>query len=45
MTMLMHKLADDDRFGGKVQRAELEYLTWSQTAMTALAENYVGLSY
>ena len=45
MTMLMHKLADDDGFGGKVQRAELDYLTGSQAAMTALAENYVGLPY
>ena len=45
MTMLMHKLADDDGFGGKVQRAELDYLNGSQAAMTALAENYVGLPY
>ena len=30
-------------FGEKMQRAELDYLFSSQAAMTALAENYVGL--
>jgi len=45
MTMLMHKLADDDGFGCKVQRAELDYLTGSKAAMMSLAENYVGLPY
>ena len=43
--MLKHKLADDDGFGGKVQRAELDYLTGSKAAMMSLAENYVGLTY
>ena len=45
MTMLMHKLADDDGFGGKVQRAEVDYLTGPKAAMMSLAENYVGLPY
>ena len=43
--MLKHKLADDDGFGGKVQRAELDYLTASKAAMMSLAEKYVGLPY
>ena len=45
MTMLMHRLSDDDGFGAKVQQAELDYLTGSKAAMTAMAENYVGLPY
>mgnify|MGYP001166476178 CR=1 FL=1 len=45
MTMLMHRLLDDDGFGAKVQQAELDYLTGSKAAMTAMAENYVGLPY
>ena len=45
MTMLMHRLSDDDGFSTKVQQAELDYLTASKAAMTAMAENYVGLPY
>ncbi len=45
MTMLIHRLLDDDGFGAKVQQAELDYLTGSKAAMTAMAENYVGLPY
>lgn len=45
MTMLMHRLEDDAGFGAKMQLAELDYLTGSTAAMTALAENYVGLPY
>ena len=43
MTSLMHKFPDTGRFGQKMQEAELAYLFSSQAAMTALAENYVGL--
>jgi len=43
MTMLMHKFPDNGSFGQKMQLAELDYLFSSKAAMTALAENYVGL--
>ena len=45
MTMLMHKFPDQGEFGVKMQQAELDYLTSSTAAMTAMAENYVGLEY
>jgi p-hydroxybenzoate 3-monooxygenase len=41
----MHRFPDDSPFGMKVQQAELDYLTSSKAAMTAMAENYVGLPY
>ena len=43
MTQLMHLFPDHGEFGRKIQQAELEYLVGSTAAMTALAENYVGL--
>jgi p-hydroxybenzoate 3-monooxygenase len=43
MTMLMHKFPENGSFGQKMQQAELSYLFSSRAAMTALAENYVGL--
>ena len=43
MTSLMHLFPDNGSFGHKMQWAELDYLVHSQAAMTALAENYVGL--
>jgi p-hydroxybenzoate 3-monooxygenase len=43
LTSLMHQFPDAGSFGQKMQRAELDYLFSSQAAMTALAENYVGL--
>jgi len=45
MTMLMHRFPDAGDFGQKIQEAELDYLVHSQSASTALAENYVGLPY
>lgn len=45
MTNLLHTFPDDDGFSRRVRRAELDYLVSSQAAMTALAENYVGLPY
>jgi p-hydroxybenzoate 3-monooxygenase len=43
MTSLMHRFPDNGSFGHKMQWAELDYLVNSPAAMTALAENYVGL--
>jgi p-hydroxybenzoate 3-monooxygenase len=45
MTSLMHRFDDTGDFGQKIQEAELDYLTHSSAASTALAENYVGLPY
>ena len=41
MTSMLHR--PEDPFEARRQRAELEYLTSSQAAMTSFAENYVGL--
>ncbi|NRF66156.1 4-hydroxybenzoate 3-monooxygenase [Aquincola sp. S2] len=43
LTSLMHRFPDGGTFGARMQQAELEYLVSSRAAMTALAENYVGL--
>jgi p-hydroxybenzoate 3-monooxygenase len=43
MTSLMHRFRDNGSFDHKMQSAELDYLVNSPAAMTALAENYVGL--
>ena len=43
MTALTHRDEADDDFTRRLQLAELEYLTRSRAASTALAENYVGL--
>jgi len=45
MTTLLHRFPDNGPFGDKMQQAELDYLFSSNAAMTALAENYVGLPY
>ena len=45
MTMLLHRFPEHGAFGDKIQQAELDYLFSSPAAMTALAENYVGLPY
>lgn len=45
MTSLLHTFPDRSPFEQRMQRAELDYLTGSTAAMTALAENYVGLPY
>ncbi|WP_086999784.1 4-hydroxybenzoate 3-monooxygenase [Rhizobium sullae] len=45
MTMMMHRFPDTSDFDQKIQEAELDYLTHSRAAATALAENYVGLPY
>jgi p-hydroxybenzoate 3-monooxygenase len=43
MTMLLHRFDHHTPFERRMQQAELAYLTGSRAAMTALAENYVGL--
>ncbi len=45
MTSILHDFPDRSPFERRMQRAELDYLTQSSAAMTALAENYVGLPY
>jgi len=47
MTQLLHRFEGEgraaDEFRSRIQRAELDYVTSSPAAATALAENYVGL--
>jgi len=45
MTTMLHRFPDTGDFGQKIQEAELDYLTHSRAAATALAENYVGLPF
>jgi p-hydroxybenzoate 3-monooxygenase len=45
MTSILHCFPEGSGFDQKIQRAELEYLVSSRAAMTALAENYVGMPY
>ncbi|THV21046.1 4-hydroxybenzoate 3-monooxygenase [Peteryoungia ipomoeae] len=45
MTTLLHRFPDTGDFGQKIQEAELDYLTQSRSASTAMAENYIGLPY
>jgi p-hydroxybenzoate 3-monooxygenase len=42
MTRMLHKLDDNSPFEQRLQVAELEHVTTSRAAATALAENYVG---
>jgi p-hydroxybenzoate 3-monooxygenase len=43
MTSMLHRFHGDDAFEHRRQLAELDYVTGSRAAATALAENYVGL--
>ena len=45
MTNQLHNYADATGFDRRIQRTELDYLFSSRAAMTAMAENYVGLPY
>jgi p-hydroxybenzoate 3-monooxygenase len=45
MTNLLHRFPESGPFGDRMQLAELDYLFGSRAAMTALAENYIGLPY
>jgi len=42
-TSLMHRFPGDGAFDRRMQHAELDYLTGSEAASAAMAENYVGL--
>jgi p-hydroxybenzoate 3-monooxygenase len=47
LTALMHRFNDagtpDGEFAFRIQQAELDYLSTSKPAQTAMAENYTGL--
>ena len=43
MTSMLHRFEDASPFDRRRQVAELDYVTSSRAAGTALAENYVGL--
>jgi p-hydroxybenzoate 3-monooxygenase len=43
MTSMLHRFPGRNPFDDRVQLAELDYVTGSRAAATALAENYVGL--
>ncbi|MBO0859969.1 MAG: 4-hydroxybenzoate 3-monooxygenase [Chloracidobacterium sp.] len=45
MTSLLHRFPEATEFQRRIQLAELEYVTSSRAATTALAENYVGLPF
>jgi p-hydroxybenzoate 3-monooxygenase len=45
MTSMLHRFPGTDEFQQRVQIAELDYVTGSRAASTALAENYVGLPF
>jgi p-hydroxybenzoate 3-monooxygenase len=45
MTGLLHRFPERNAFERRMQQAELDYLFSSRAAMTAMAENYVGLPY
>jgi p-hydroxybenzoate 3-monooxygenase len=43
MTLMLHRFFGRTPFEDQLQLAELDYVTGSLAASTALAENYVGL--
>ncbi|QUJ77248.1 4-hydroxybenzoate 3-monooxygenase [Sulfitobacter albidus] len=43
LSTLMHQFPENSPFEKRMQRAEFDYLSGSETASRALAENYVGL--
>ncbi len=45
MTSLLHRFPDHSPFQQRLQMSELNYVTSSRAAATALAENYVGLPF
>lgn len=45
MTSMLHRFPDADAFQGKIQDAELDFVTRSPEGARALAANYVGLPY
>jgi p-hydroxybenzoate 3-monooxygenase len=45
MTSMLHRFPNEDSFQHHLHLAELDYVTSSRAAATALAENYVGLPF
>lgn len=45
MTSMLHRFPDTSPFDRRIQLAELDYVTSSETAMRMVAENYVGLPF
>jgi p-hydroxybenzoate 3-monooxygenase len=45
MTSMLHQFPDNNVYQRRLQLAELDYVTSSRAASTALAENYVGLPF
>ncbi|MBT4674104.1 MAG: 4-hydroxybenzoate 3-monooxygenase [Rhodospirillaceae bacterium] len=45
MTTVLHRFPDQNSFDRGIQLAELDYLTSSEPAQAAFAENYVGLPF
>jgi len=45
MTSMLHRFPNEDGFQHHLHLAELDYVTSSRAAATALAENYVGLPF
>ncbi len=45
MTTLLHRFPENSDFDNHLQATDLEYLFSSKSAMTSLAENYVGLPF
>ena len=45
MTSMLHKFPDEDAFGQRLQRSQLDYVVSSNAAGRSLAENYVGLPF
>jgi p-hydroxybenzoate 3-monooxygenase len=45
MTSMLHQFPDHNAYQRRLQLAELDYVTTSRAASTALAENYVGLPF
>ncbi len=45
MTSILHRFPDSSPYDLRLQQAELDYVSSSTAAATALAENYVGLPY
>jgi p-hydroxybenzoate 3-monooxygenase len=45
MTSMLHHFPDNNPYQRRLQLAELDYVTSSRAASTALAENYVGLPF
>ena len=45
MTSMLHKFPEEDGFGRRLQRSQLDYVVASRAAAQSLAENYVGLPF